>query len=358
MPAARRWRIIDGDRVPVVRDLGPTSFAKRGPFRVGEVTLKLPTNDAAVEVWYPTLRRDVAGKRQGSYDLVNWLPSFLQAGLPDGASVTYPSGGVRRVPVAQGRFPLVVFSHGYAGFRTQSSFLTSWLASWGFVVAAPDHLSRNLTAALSGVGGDTTDVGDLRATISLLRKEDGRKKGRFSGHVDTSRVAALGHSAGGRAVTELAAADRRVMTFLAMAGASSDKIPRKPGLVLGGDSDGIVELGGLQAAYQKMRAPKRMVVFEKAGHHAFSDLCEVGASDGGLLAIAELLGVPVSEQMERLATDGCVEPAQSPRKSWPAIRQVTVAQLRVVFGFDRSRAGLSGLPKAFPGVVASSTSAR
>ena len=51
------------------------------------------------------------------------------------------TGGIRGLTVAQGRFPLVVFSHGYGGLRTQSSFLTAHLASWGFVVAAPDHLT-------------------------------------------------------------------------------------------------------------------------------------------------------------------------------------------------------------------------
>ena len=35
--------------------------------------------------------------------------------------------------------PLVVFSHGNSGLRRQSTFLTTHLASWGFVVAAPDH---------------------------------------------------------------------------------------------------------------------------------------------------------------------------------------------------------------------------
>ena len=54
------------------------------------------------------------------------------------------------VPVATGRYPLVVFSHGYAGFRDQSTFLTAFLASWGFVVAAPDHYSRDLTEVLGG----------------------------------------------------------------------------------------------------------------------------------------------------------------------------------------------------------------
>ncbi|MFC7494627.1 MULTISPECIES: alpha/beta hydrolase family protein [unclassified Nocardioides] len=359
----------DPDPGPVVEDLGPDSFAERGPFKVGEVTLALPANDAPVEVWYPAHRVDVAGKRPAHYDLVDWLPSYLQSALPDGAKVTHPSGGVRRVPVAEGRFPLVVFGHGYAGFRTQSSFLTSWLASWGFVVAAPDHRSRDLTAVLGEPDDSTSDVRDLRATITLLRELDGRPSGRFSGHVDTERVGAVGHSAGGAAVEALAVVDRRVATFVAMAGATvgafgeeksgpRSRVPHRPGLILAGTADGVAEVDGLVAAYDALRTPKRLVLLEGAGHHAFSDLCEVGAERGGLLAIADLLEFPVPERLQTLATDGCEPPALAPRKAWPAVRQATVAHLRQVLGLDRSRAGLSGLRDAFPGVVSANRSAR
>ncbi|MBA2954289.1 hypothetical protein GON03_08145 [Nocardioides sp. MAH-18] len=347
-----------GDHVPAVKHLGPKSFTKRGPFRVGETTLALPGNKAPVEVWYPARPAEVAGKPAAEYDLVDWLPQAVQALLPAGASVSYPTGGVRGVPVAPGRFPLVVFSHGYAGFRDQSTFLTSWLATWGFVVAAPDHASRDLTAVLGGADGSTTDVGDLRATITLMTKESASRRSRFHDHVDTTRVGALGHSAGGAAVVELAAVDRRVSTYIAMAGASTDRLPRVPGLILAGNADGIVSLAKLKTAYAALHGPKRLVVLAKAGHHAFSDLCEVGAGQGGLLEVADMLGFEVPAPLRGLATDGCEPPALSPTTSWPAVRQATVAQLRYVFGFDRTPAALSGLRAAFPGVVASSAVGR
>ena len=47
--------------------------------------------------------------------MVDWLPASFQKSLPAGYAVSYPSGGVRGVQVAPGRFPLVVFSHGFAG---------------------------------------------------------------------------------------------------------------------------------------------------------------------------------------------------------------------------------------------------
>jgi dienelactone hydrolase len=343
--------------VAKVKHLGPTSFTKRGPYGVGETTLELSTDQAPVEVWYPAKKKDVRGKPKAQYDVIDWLPDFLKSIVPAGESVSYPSGGVRGVDVAHGRFPLVVFSHGFAGYRDQSSFLTAWLASWGFVVAAPDHHSRDLTKVLGGPTGTTTDVADLQETITLMTKRDKAQSGRFSGHVDTSLVGAVGHSAGGGAVQEFAAADRRVTTFVGLApGTREGKQPRQPGLVMAGTTDGIISSQRIIAAYDKLKGPKRLVVVN-GGHHAFSDLCEVGSARGGLLQIAEILHFPVSDDLKRLASDGCEPPSLPPTQAWPAIRQATVAHLRHVFGFDRSAKALKGLKKAFPGVVTKSNSA-
>ena len=341
--------------------IGPTTFTEPGPYAVGERTATLKSG-IPVEIWYPARPADVAGKRIGHYDLVDWLPSFLEDLLPPGASVTYPSGGVRGVPVARGEFPLVVFSHGYAGFRDQSSFLTSALASWGFVVAAPDHPSRNLTRVLGGPAGTTTDVQDLRATITMMARKADRRASAFHGRVDLAHVGALGHSAGGRAAETLAAVDQRVDTFVGMAGASVGAleqdpdavVPYKPGLLITGSADTIVEPDRMRAAYDAMHAPKRWVLLDNVGHLAFSDLCEVGADQGGLLSLAALLGVPVPPNLEPLATDGCFAPDLPPTEAWPAIEQVVTAQLRRTLGVDRTDAGLTGLVDAFPGVVSES----
>lgn len=352
--------------------VGPTTYSEPGPYGVGETTLKL-RNGSPVEVWYPARKADVAGKPMGEYDMVEWLPLGIQGLLPDGFELLYPSGGVRGVPVARGRFPVVVFSHGFAGFRDQSSFLTAWLASWGFIVAAPDHESRDLTAVLlSMLGGpppegQTTDVQDLGATLSLMQRKADQKSNRFHGHLDRRYVGALGHSAGGAASEAWAATDPRVTTFVAMAGATvgafgesedgpGSIVPKVPGLIMAGRSDKVVSAADLQNAYSALRKPKRYVEVG-GGHHAFSDICEVGASAGGLLAVADAIGFPVPERLARLAADGCNPPALPPTEAWPAIRHVTVAYLRHVFGFDRTDAALRGLVKAYPGVVKASRSA-
>jgi predicted dienelactone hydrolase len=356
---------VDGDVVPTVTHLGTRSFTHLGPLGVGETTLNLATDGAPVEVWYPATKASVAGKPIATYNIATWLPAALQKLIPAGFAVTYPSGGVVGVPVAPGRYPLVVFSHGYAGFRDQSTFLTAFLASWGFVVAAPDHDSRDLTQVLGGPTAateKTTDVEDLKATIALMRSQNTMTSSPFHGHVDTTKIGAVGHSAGGAAVEALAATDPKVATFIGLAGATvgafgqtkagpDSIVPHQPGLLMSGTSDQVVPTASIIAAYGHLKSPKRLILIRGAGHLVFADLCEVGSGQGGLLAIAAALKVPIPASLMPLATDGCKAPDLSPPLAWPVIRQAVTAQLRHVFGFDSSTKGLAGLPAAYPVIV-------
>jgi predicted dienelactone hydrolase len=358
--------VVHGDIVPTVAHLGPASFTKPGPLGVGEATLTLPTDGAPVEVWYPATKSSVAGKPAATYDVASWLPPALKKLIPAGFTVSYPSGGVTGVPAAPGRYPLVVFSHGYAGFRDQSTFLTARLASWGFVVAAPDHFSRDLTEVLGGPTGattKTTDVEDLEATISLMKAQNASPSSTFYRHLDTRLIGAVGHSAGGAAVEALAATDPQVTSFIGLAGATVGSIgqaktgvgsvvPKQPGMLMSGTSDHVVSDTSIIAAYGQLRSPKRLILLRGAGHLVFADLCEVGSSEGGLLSIAAVLHVPVPASLVPLASDGCSAPDLAPPLGWPVIRQAVTAELRHTFGFDASTAGLRGLGAAYPRIVA------
>jgi predicted dienelactone hydrolase len=365
--------LLRGDTVAVVDHLGPKSFVHPGPFATGETTLHLKSDGAPVELWYPATRASVKGRRYGTYNLANWLPPALINHLPPGESVTFPSGGVRGVAVARGRYPLVVFCHGFAGFRDQSTFLTSRLASWGFVVAAPDLLDYDLTAVLSGKAAPSSpvDIAEVESTISLMSHEDskgsgtgsGTGRGRFVGRLDMHRIAVIGHSLGGSLAEQVAAVDPQVRTFIGMAGASvgalaprstsrSGNVPDKPGLLMVGTADHVVRPQMIVDAFYDMVAPKRLVMLRGAGHLAFSDICELGAGRGGLLGVAASAHITIPAQLAALASDGC-QPGDLPiRVGWELIRQVVTAQLRYALGFDHSQAGLTGLSRAFPRVVA------
>ena len=350
--------------MPTVAELGPTSFTGPGPFAAGVTTLSLKASGPLVEVWYPATPASVKGHTPASYNVATWLPTALRTLIPAGFDgAIYRTDAYRGVPVASGRFPLVVFTHGYSGFRDQSTFLTTRLASWGFVVAAPDLPDNDLTAVLSGKTsqGITADIAEQQQVITLMA-DDAQASGMFHGHIDVSRVAAIGHSLGGAISEALAAADPRVTTFIGMAGATvgsfgqttsgaTSIVPDKPGMLMVGTADQIASPTGIAKAFTAMKSPKRLVTLHNFGHLVFSDICEIGAGKGGLLAIAGEVHIAVPPSLKKLASDGCNAPDTPVSQGWPVIRQSVTAQLRHVFGFDPSLAGLTGLKAAFPETV-------
>lgn len=138
-------------------------------------------------------------------------------------------------------FPVVVFSHGWGGFRNiLSSQLTS-LASHGFVVVTLDHTYGSLAAMFPDgsavrlepsalpdegeVGPDayaraartlvSTYRDDLRAVLSWLADLDARPDGELAGRLDLTRIALVGHSTGGGAAVEVCATDPRCAALVA-----------------------------------------------------------------------------------------------------------------------------------------------
>ena len=114
-------------------------YAAKGPYDVGVVALNM--NDRPLIVWYPAEAGSSAGKDQGRYDMRAFLPADQQSKVAASDATVFKMDAYKDVPAPNddGPFPLVLFSHGLGGFATQSSFLTTHLASWGFVVVAPEH---------------------------------------------------------------------------------------------------------------------------------------------------------------------------------------------------------------------------
>ena len=109
----------------------------------------------------------------------------------------------------------------------------------------------------------------------------------------------------------------------------------------------------MQAAYAAMNSPKRFIEIGGSGHLVFSDICEIGAEEGGITELAAAVGIDLSKlgSLANLATDGCLDPTVAPTDAWPSIEHVTVAYLRNTFGFDDSDAALTGLEEAYPDIV-------
>ncbi len=281
-------------------------FAKHGPYAAGVRTLTI--GDRKVEVWYPAAPTSVRGKRHDAYNIAKYLPQGLQDLLASkNVKAPFTTAAYRNVrPSKSGPFPLVLFSHGFSSWREQSSFLTTHLASWGFVVASPDFLERGLGAQLGAPPATTRTEDDvIGAALAATRKA-------FPKVVRKGKIAIVGHSAGGGTAIQYAQ-NRNVLTYIAMSaapfgfnGSAPPVPPKKPSMYITGKIDGIATFDRVSTAYKTVPPPKRFVVIGGSGHlNGFTDVCEIGKGGGGIVALAIQAGIAVPPNLTRLGTDGC-----------------------------------------------------
>src|SRR5215831_3931553 len=120
--------------------------------------------------------------------------------------------------------PLILFSHHSGGSRRASTFLTTYLASHGYLVAAMDHsevvapeLLRqdNETPeqkAKRGEGWIASRVPDLRFLLDYVLSQPFAEV-----RVDADRIGAVGHSFGGWTVLEAPGVEPRIRSVVALA---------------------------------------------------------------------------------------------------------------------------------------------
>lgn len=102
-------------------------------------------------------------------------------------------------------YPAVVFNHGFkppvlaAGIDYRNyTFLTAWLASFGYVVICPDQATNNDLFG-SGQENATRDAQDARAALEHLLARSADPADALAGMIDPARAALVGHSRGGDA---------------------------------------------------------------------------------------------------------------------------------------------------------------
>jgi predicted dienelactone hydrolase len=353
---------------------GPTDYAAPGPYPVGTVELSTGGADPKkIYVYYPA---DPARLAEGTpvtgYSSAVAFPEAFRAIVPPELIQDIPLDVTADALIADGPFPVVLYSHGFGSYPQYSAGHMAHLASWGMVAAAPDHTSRDLAAVATGqVTRGDADVVDLRSTLKVLAAEnDGG--GRFAGAIDTSKVAAEGHSAGGAAAAQLVY-DDGIATFIGLAPASpldlessgpvdqaaldaayADKAPPdKPSMIIAADSDIAIPLTSVRSEYAWLKPPKRLAVLADAGHNAFTDICAPIRAQGGLGQLATQL--PVIAPVINLAQDGCTDGYLDPQTGYDVTNHLVVAQLRWVFGIDPTEASLAPdyVEAQFPGALLS-----
>ena len=343
-----------------------TSFSVPGPYAAGTTRVTLPDGDL-VQLWYPVEPSAVVGKPTYTYSLKTWVPASLSsnpllASLPS----SVPTTSYFDAPIATDTspsddpshaFPVVLFAHGYASYPEQSSFLTDHLATWGFVIAAPDEQATSLATVLGGAktGPGLTAGQALDATLAYLHTAETTPGNLLHGRLDLTRIGAVGHSLGGGAAITLAD-NPQIKSYAALAPApGTPPSSPKPGLVMYGSSDTIVPPSSVKATYAKLPTPKRLIVIDTAGHNVFDDICTIQADGTRLVDLLKSLngkGGPLGT-FSTLATDGCFAPDVDPPTAWPLIDHAVTAQMRDGLGLSPAGTGFGpGIGTAFPGVTA------
>jgi fermentation-respiration switch protein FrsA (DUF1100 family) len=327
----------------------PDDPAERGPFAVGARTAAIA--GLTVEVWYPAAPGSDAGKPKARYDLREQLRDVDQGKIPDQDNPYQPCDCVRDLPLdtEHGPYPLVVFIHGTAGFRTQSlTFMTHW-ASRGFVVVAADHPGIRLKDALDFKLSPHQDK-EANAVLDALAEPSG-DAAFLSGHLVEGAVAVSGHSAGGNAAKKLSERDGvKVLVPMAASGSIADSQVSST-LILGAMTDGVVPYASQQKGFIESPKKKRLVGLSNAGHLAFTDLCSIGADQGGLLQIAIDHGIDVNPLIAKLATDGCKEGQLPYEKGWAIVNAASAAALEeTLMCRGNSATALEGLKARFADV--------
>ena len=184
---------------PFPPDVMP-SLSESGSFNVGVKTLRVSYPDGAknvagelgereltLEVWYPSEKGDATAV------YINETRS--------GQEFEIQGDAYRDAPVAKNdsRYPVIVVSHGYTGYRTLMYYLGEHLASHGYVVAAIDHTdstNKDVDFAVNPFSGfPSTLLNRSRDQVFTLKSIEANAL--FKDSVDAEKAGIIGYSMGG-----------------------------------------------------------------------------------------------------------------------------------------------------------------
>jgi dienelactone hydrolase len=252
----------------------------------------------------------------------------------------------------QGPFPIILFSHGFGASRLYYSHLLTGIASWGFVVVSADYLERGLLAEATHPDVTDTPALDLRTMFSSLTATETASSQRSSPlyrEADSHKVAAVGHSAGGQTAFD-ALNDPRVAMAVGWAPVGPSGPPsHKPVTIIGEQEDVALTPATLTGEFHKFPGPTTFVEISGEGHNTYTDICtSIRQGNGGLIGFAISLHL-VSQELAKLAVNGCAAQNLPPQRFWPIVQSYTVAALRSGLSIDHAVGPRPATPGQFPG---------
>ncbi|MBN1653563.1 MAG: hypothetical protein JXA30_07280 [Deltaproteobacteria bacterium] len=274
----------------------PSDTSVRGPWPVGEITVSFGSL-SAVDVMYPAQPGSETGKSPILFDVRTTLPPAEAAKIPDARASHVSVDTYADLPIDadHGPYPAVILMHGTASFRIASATTQAHWASRGFIVMAADHPNlclKDMIALCATVIplSPLTLSTDIDAEIAALQNPSGSLSF-LAGHVDTTRIALAGHSAGAYAVAQYSNKPNVQMVIL-LSGTMpvAPSVSLKSVLFVSGLDDlvlpyefgiglGTILYGGPQMlAYEGSPTPKRILGITGGGHLAVTDLCQTNAN--------------------------------------------------------------------------------
>ncbi len=267
---------------------------ERGPFPVGvrNFVMKDDSRDSRrleVDVWYPA-SEDARGK---DLDPKTQAVKPLAVGQMEG-KVTQAAVSDAALRNDSAPYPLLIFSHGHAGYRFQSTFFTTHAASHGYIVAAPDHTGNTFLKVmrlrkaedqiknlLDSRKNRPQDVGFILDQFLDKQSEAGQI---FLPVIDTEKIGMSGHSFGGYTTLAAAGVDARLKLLLPMAPPPEGGIPlfaydqgeldwdrEIPTLLMAAEFDSLINYQQLREFFERIPCPKQMLTLKNADHFHFCD---------------------------------------------------------------------------------------
>lgn len=292
-----------------------------GPFAVGTSTLMLTDSDRTeiygpdaeaprklmVQVWYPIAETPDS-------EPVRWNPDWDVVGPALSRRIGFPSFALNHLGKVSGHayegaaplsglLPVVIYSHGWTGFRTIALNQVESLASRGYMVFAPDHTYGAIATRFPD--GEVryfdpealppadevpaedyeeastllmeTFTGDIVAILDALELGRRGPLGSLASHADLERIGIYGHSTGGGAATMVCLSDARCSAVLGM-DAWVEPIPERilakdlevPSLYMRSDGwRGTPNDGRLRGIAERSRLGSYWMGIEGANHNDF-----------------------------------------------------------------------------------------
>jgi predicted dienelactone hydrolase len=287
-----------------------------GPYDVGVTTITIDADTdrpLTLDVWFPI---DDAGDAPPQ-----------QYTLTPGVYYESPTAFAgAELAVADGQFPLVVYSHGSGGLRYIASYYTEAIASYGYVVAAPDHTGNTAVDRLLGTEADF-DVTALNRPNDVVSTIDAMLDPANVGlvnSIDPETIAVTGHSFGGFTTLAMAGgyentlgqfvADERVDAIIPLAPATGDgtrlmsdaglESVQVPMLVMVGTNDQTTPVDpNVTRIWDRAKSePLIRVELVDAQHQSFTDVCDYQTF---LPTLGDAVPAPVIETIDAQAVEGC-----------------------------------------------------